>query len=131
MEMAAHLRQIQEQSAAYEERCQDWQFSYEVYQSYLAAFYRRHAQFKERLRRFREQKRNRATMKQGLVASLMQGNGYVIPMPTDNLQVALDRVRAVNPIQGQQLSANMEAVSAFLQTIKAVMQTCKDLPAES
>jgi hypothetical protein len=51
-------------------------------------------------------------------------------MPTDELLVALAHVQAGNHTQGQPESSNTAAVYAFLQTIKAVMQDCKALPAE-
>ncbi len=121
METTADLRQVQEQLAASEERFQAWQHSHQAYQRYLAAFYQRQAQYKEWLRHSREQQRSRATMKHELVAYLMQGNGQVIAMPTDELLVALDHVRAGSRTQGQSLSSNKRAVYAFLQAIKRAM----------
>ena len=137
METTLDLRQVQEQLAAFEERFQDWQFSYQAYQRYLAAFYQRQAQFKERLRRSRERQRSRATMKHELVATLMQGNGQVVAMPTDELLAALDHVRAGSRTQGQSLSSNKGAVYAFLQAIKRAMHpsealtTCAVIVSES
>ncbi len=121
METAADLRQVQKQLDAFEERFQDWQISYQAYQRYLDAFYQRQAQYKEWLRGSRERQRSRATMKQELVAYLVQGKEQVIAMPTDELLVALDHVREGSRTQGQSLSSNKEAVYAFLQAIKRAM----------
>jgi hypothetical protein len=69
-------------------------------------------------------------MRQELVAYLIQSDGPIVALPTTDLLAALDHVRAGNSTQRYHPSSNTEAVSAFLQTLKAVMQTCKTLPPE-
>jgi hypothetical protein len=158
VETAAAIQQVREQFAAFEERFQDWQFSYEVYQSDLARFYQQRTQFEERIqawqhsyqtyqdllaalhqrqarikerrRRSQEHQQSKPEPKQEIAAHLVQGNGQVIAMPTTDLLVALDQVRLSARTQRTCVVSNTEAVSLFLQTLKNVMQTCKTLPPE-
>ncbi len=66
-----------------------------------------------------------------LVAYLIQSDGQIVAMPTNDLLAALDQVRAGSHTQEQRLSSNREAIYAFLQILKSVMQSCKALSAES
>jgi hypothetical protein len=65
--------------------------------------------------------------KQEFTAYLRHGNGQVVALPTDELLAALACVQAGSRTQEHWSSTNTGAVRAFLQTLKAVMQTCKTL----
>ena len=58
METTSGLKQIQARACKHEERFQVWQHSYRVYKDYLAVFYQRQVQFKERIRRYQEQEQS-------------------------------------------------------------------------
>jgi hypothetical protein len=88
-------------------------------------------QVPEQRSRSEEQEQNTPTIKQELTACLVHGNGHVVSLPTDDLLAALDRLQAGSRIQEHRSSSNREAIYAFLQTLKSVMQACKALPAES
>ncbi len=64
-------------------------------------------------------------MKQKLVAYLMQANGEVSDMPTDELLVALHQVTQGSTLEGQSAPSDNAAVYGFLQALKRAMQTAK------
>ena len=64
-------------------------------------------------------------MKPQLVAYLIQGNGQVSDMPTDELLVALHQVAQASTLEGQSVPSDHAAVYGFLQALKRTMQTSK------
>jgi hypothetical protein len=70
-------------------------------------------------------------MSHELVAYLMQSDGQIIAMPTDDLQVILDQLTPPGQLQEQNLSDDHQVIAEFLQMLKYVMQTCKTLSPES
>ena len=60
-------------------------------------------------------------MHQKLCAYLMRDDGRVSELPTNELLVALDRVRQASSVQGQFKTSNKVAVHEFLQTVKWIM----------
>lgn len=66
-------------------------------------------------------------MKQQLVAYLIQGNGEVSDMPTDELLVALHKVAQGSTLEGQGVPSNNAVVYGFLQALRRAMQTSKPL----
>ena len=66
-------------------------------------------------------------MKQPLVAYLIQGNGQVCDMPTDELLVALDQVAQGSTLEGQSVPSDHAVVYGFLQALKRAMQRSQPL----
>jgi hypothetical protein len=66
-------------------------------------------------------------MKQHLVAYLIQSNGKVSDMPTDELLVALHQVAQGSTLAGQGVYSDNAVVYGFLQALKRAMQTAKTL----
>jgi len=66
-------------------------------------------------------------MKQQLVAYLIQGNGEVSDMPTDELLVALNQMVQGSTLEGQSMPSDNAGAYGFLQALKRAMQTAKPL----
>lgn len=64
-------------------------------------------------------------MKQKLVAYLIQSNGEVCAIPTDELLVALHQVTQGSTLEGQSVPSDNAVVYEFLQAFKRAMQTSK------
>jgi hypothetical protein len=64
-------------------------------------------------------------MKHQLVAYLIQGDGEVSEMPTDELLVALDDMAQESTLVGQSRPSENAGVYQFLQALKRAMQTAK------
>jgi len=60
-------------------------------------------------------------MKQEFGAYLVRGDGHISQMPTDELLVALDRLRQAEIAQGQSRPSDRAAIHEFLQTLKQTM----------
>ncbi len=63
-----------------------------------------------------------------LVAYLIQSDGHMVAMPTDELLCALEHVVGESRTGEHSLFFGNPAVYEFLQALKWVMQTCKSLP---
>jgi hypothetical protein len=66
-------------------------------------------------------------MKQELFAYVIQDDGRVSDMPTDELVVALDHLMQRSTAQGQSIFSNKAAVYEFLQALKRAMGTSRDM----
>jgi hypothetical protein len=70
-------------------------------------------------------KGRRQSMEQPLVAYLIQSNGEVSAMPTDELLVALDHMPQGSALDGQSVPSEKAVVSEFLHILKCAMQRSK------
>jgi hypothetical protein len=64
-------------------------------------------------------------MKQEIFAYLMQDNGHVWDLPTDELLGTLEHLRQVSIVQEQALLSNRTATFEFLQALKRAMYTSR------